>query len=162
MFSEIPSQVVLTITSIGAVLMAVGAMFVRIKSQNKPVTVKKIIIPPFAMSTGALMFVFEPFRISFIQVLEAAGIGIFFSLFLIYTSKFTVRGTEIFLKRSKAFILILVGLLVARIIMKIMLSDSLDVGELGGMFFVLAWSMIIPWRIAMLVQYKRLLKTMQG
>ena len=162
MFSEIPSQVVLTITSIGAVLMAVGAMFVRIKSQNKPVTVKKIIIPPFAMSTGALMFVFEPFRISFIQVLEAAGIGIFFSLFLIYTSKFIVRGTEIFLKRSKAFILILVGLLVARIIMKIMLSDSLDVGELGGMFFVLAWSMIIPWRIAMLVQYKRLLKTMQG
>ncbi|MER2000609.1 MAG: cytochrome c biogenesis protein CcdC [Lysinibacillus sp.] len=161
MFSEIPSHVLLTVTSVGAILMAVGVMFVRIKSQNKPVTARKIIIPPIAMSTGSLMFIFEPFRISFIQVLEAAGIGIFFSLFLIYTTKFIVRNDEIFMKRSKAFVFILVGLLIARVIMKVMLSDKLDVGELGGMFFVLAWSMIIPWRLAMLAQYKRLLKTLQ-
>ena len=160
MFGEIPSQVILAVTSIGAIAMAVFVMFVRIKSQNKPVNVKKIIIPPFAMSTGALMFLFEPFRITFIQVLEAAAIGVFFSLFLIYTSKFEVRGEKIYLKRSKAFIFILVGLLIVRIMMKLLLADSLDVGELGGMFFILAWSMIIPWRIAMLLQFKRLEKTL--
>lgn len=159
MFSEIPSQVVLAVTSVGAIALAVFAMFVRIKSQNKPVSAKKIIIPPFAMSTGALMFLFEPFRISIIQVLEASALGIFFSLFLIYTSKFTVRDNEVYMKRSKAFIFILIGLLVVRIMMKLLLSDRLDVGELGGMFFILAWSMIIPWRVAMLIQYKRLLKT---
>lgn len=159
MFSEIPSQVVLTITSIGAIFMAVFVMFVRIKSQNKPVNAKKIIIPPIAMSTGALMFVFEPFRVSLIQILEASGLGIVFSLFLIYTSKFIVQDQQVYLKRSKAFIIILVGLLIVRIMMKLLLFDKIDVGELGGMFFILAWSMIIPWRLAMLVKYKRLLKT---
>ena len=160
MFNAIPSQVILAVSSIGAIVMAVFVMFVRLKSQNKPVTVKKIIIPPFAMSTGALMFIFEMFRISFIQVLEASAIGVFFSLFLIYTSKFEVRNNEIFLKRSKAFVFILIGLLIVRVIMKLLLSNSLDVGELGGMFFTLAWSMIIPWRVVMLIQYKRLLKTL--
>jgi membrane protein CcdC involved in cytochrome C biogenesis len=159
-FNAIPSQVILAVSSIGAIVMAVFVMFVRLKSQNKPVTVKKIIIPPFAMSTGALMFIFEMFRISFIQVLEASAIGVFFSLFLIYTSKFEVRNNEIFLKRSKAFVFILIGLLIVRVIMKLLLSNSLDVGELGGMFFTLAWSMIIPWRVVMLIQYKRLLKTL--
>ena len=160
MLATIPSQVILTVTSVGAIIMAVFVMFVRLKSQHKPVTVKKIIIPPFAMSTGALMFLFEIFQISWIKVLEAAALGVFFSLFLIFTSKFEVKNSEIYLKRSKAFIFILVGLLIARIVMKLLLSDKLDVGELGGMFFILAWSMIIPWRVAMLIQFKRLQKTL--
>ena len=29
-------------------------------------------------------------------------------------------------------------------------------GEIGGMFFLLAFSMIVPWRLAMLYKYKML------
>lgn len=139
--------------------MAVFVMFVRLRSQKKPMNEKKIIIPPIAMSTGALMFLFEEFRVAPLQILEAMSIGILFSTVLIATSKFEVRDEDIYLKRSKAFVFILVGLLILRIILKLIFSSSLDVGELGGMFFILAWSMIIPWRLAMLVQFKKLKKT---
>mgnify|MGYP003440768577 FL=1 len=158
MFDAIPSQLLLLITSVGAIFMAVFVMFVRLRSQKKPVNERKIIIPPIAMSTGALMFIFEEFRVAPIQIIEASALGIVFSLVLIATSKFEVRDQDIYMKRSKAFIFILVGLLILRIILKLIFSNSLDVGELGGMFFILAWSMIIPWRLAMLVQFKKLKK----
>ncbi|WP_431030293.1 CcdC family protein [Lysinibacillus sp. LZ02] len=159
MFDAIPSQLLFLITSVGAVMMAIFVMFVRLRSQKNPVNEKKIIIPPIAMSTGALMFLFEEFRVAPLQILEATAIGILFSTVLIATSKFEAREGAIYLKRSKAFVLILVGLLVLRIILKLLFSNSLDVGELGGMFFILAWAMIIPWRLAMLVQFKKLKKT---
>ena len=54
MFDAIPSQLLLLVTSVGAVFMAVFVMIVRLRSQKKPVNEKKIIIPPIAMSTGAL------------------------------------------------------------------------------------------------------------
>lgn len=162
MFGAIPSQLLLLISSVGAVFMAVFVMFVRLRSQKKPVNEKKIIIPPIAMSTGALMFLFEEFRVAPLQILEATAIGILFSTVLIATSKFEVRDDEIYLKRSKAFVFILIGLLILRIILKLIFSNSLDVGELGGMFFILAWSMIIPWRLAMLIQFKKLKKTMMN
>jgi len=157
-FDAIPSQLLLLITSVGAIFMAVFVMFVRLRSQKKPVNERKIIIPPIAMSTGALMFIFEEFRVAPIQIIEASALGIVFSLVLIATSKFEVRDQDIYMKRSKAFVFILVGLLIIRIILKLIFSNSLDVGELGGMFFILAWSMIIPWRLAMLVQFKKLKK----
>ena len=158
MFDAIPSQLLLLITSVGAIFMAVFVMFMRLRSQKKPVNERKIIIPPIAMSTGALMFIFEEFRVAPIQIIEASALGIVFSLVLIATSKFEVRDHDIYMKRSKAFVFILVGLLIIRIILKLIFSNSLDVGELGGMFFILAWSMIIPWRLAMLVQFKKLKK----
>lgn len=158
MFAAIPSQVLLLISSVGAIAMAIFVMFIRLRSQKKPINEKKIIIPPIAMSTGALMFIFEEFRVAPIQIVEAAALGIVFSLVLIATSKFEVREDQIYLKRSKAFVFILVGLLVLRIVLKLVLAKSLDVGELGGMFFILAWSMIIPWRFAMLIQFKKMKK----
>ena len=158
MFDAIPSQILLLVTSVGAICMAVFVMIVRLRSQKKPINEKKIIIPPIAMSTGALMFLFEEFRVAPIQIFEASALGIVFSLVLIATSKFEVRDQEIYMKRSKAFVFILVGLLILRIILKLIFSNSLDVGELGGMFFILAWSMIIPWRLAMLAQFKKLKK----
>ena len=158
MFDAIPSQILLLVTSVGAICMAVFVMIVRLRSQKKPINEKKIIIPPIAMSTGALMFIFEEFRVELIQIIEASALGVVFSLILIATSKFEVRDQDIYMKRSKAFVFILVGLLVLRIVLKLIFSNSLDVGELGGMFFILAWSMIIPWRLAMLVQFKKLKK----
>ena len=60
------------------------------------------------------------------------------------------------MKRSKAFPIILISLLIIRTIIKIFISSSIDPGEIGGMFFLLAFSMIVPWRLAMLYKYKML------
>lgn len=158
MFDNIPSQYLIIGSTFIAIFMGLLVMVVRIKSQKKPVNAKKILIPPIAMSTGALMFIFEEFRVSPLQILEAAGVGVIFSTVLIATSKFEVRDNNIYLKRSKAFFFILAGLLLVRIVGKLVLSDSFNVGELAGMFWILAFSMLWPWRIAMFAQYKKLEK----
>ena len=143
------------ISSVFAVGMALFVLFIRIKSADKPASAKKIILPPLFMSTGALMFIHPMFRVTVSEFFEAILVGMIFSLLLIKTSNFEVRGNDIYLKRSKAFAFILIGLLLIRIIMKTYLSSTIDIGELGGMFWILAFGMIVPWRIAMYISFKR-------
>jgi membrane protein CcdC involved in cytochrome C biogenesis len=149
-------------SSIMAVVMAIIAIFIRIHAAKKPTSAKKIVLPPIFMSTGALMFVHPMFRVTSLEVVEALSVGILFSILLIKTSSFEKRDNDIYLKRSRAFAYILLGLLLFRIILKSILSTSIDYGELSGMFWILAFGMIVPWRIAMYVQYKKLHSELVG
>ncbi|MBP0725924.1 cytochrome c biogenesis protein CcdC [Bacillus sp. RG28] len=141
--------------------MASMLIFVRIKATKKPTSLKKIILPPIFMSTGMCMYFAPQFRLTPVEILEAICLGMFFSIFLVKTSKFEVVDKDIYLKRSKAFVFILIGLLIVRIILKVYLSVSINVSQLSGMFFLLAFSMIVPWRLAMYRSYKKLAKQMQ-
>ncbi|MFD2972223.1 CcdC family protein [Peribacillus deserti] len=125
------------------------------KAAKRPVSAKKIILPPIFMSTGSLMFFIPEFRVTPYECLEAVTVGLLFSILLIKTSSFEIRENEIYLKRSKAFVFILIGLLIVRIIAKFILSATIDVGQLSGMFWILAFGMIVPWRVAMYLQYKK-------
>ena len=64
-------------------------------------------------------------------------------------------------KNRRAFLFILFGLLIIRFVAKLILSSTIDVGELGGMFWILAFAMIVPWRIGMLVKYFKLKNTIE-
>ncbi|MGM7681806.1 CcdC family protein [Cytobacillus sp. Hm23] len=143
-------------SSIVAILMAIAVILIRMKAAKKPTNVKKIVLPPIFMSTGALMFIHPMFRVSSAELIEALTVGALFSILLIKTSKFEVRGEDIYLKRSKAFVFILIGLLIIRIIFKSYLSTQINYAELSGMFWILAFGMIVPWRIAMYFQYKKI------
>jgi membrane protein CcdC involved in cytochrome C biogenesis len=150
------------VSSIGAVFMGVLALFVRMKAAKKPTNALKIIMPPVFMSSGALMYIVPQFRLSLMEISEVVALGMLFSILLIKTSKFEIRDNAIYLKRSKAFIYILGGLLIIRLGLKSILSTTIDFGELSGMFFLLAFSMIVPWRIAMYLDYKRLFRQLQS
>lgn len=102
------------------------------------------------------MFIDPVFRVTKGELIEAIVLGLFFSIFLIKTSKFEIRNGEIYLKRSKAFIFIFVGLIVIRLGLKSYLGRTVDYRQLSGMFYLLAFSMIVPWRIAMYITYKKL------
>lgn len=158
-FTKIPPVYLIIGSTLLALFMGTMAAIVRSKAAKRPVSVKTIILPPIFMSTGALMFIFEEFRVAPLQIVEAIGIGMLFSIILIRTTNFEIRDKEIFIKRSKAFIYILFGLLIIRLIGKLLLSNTIDIGEIGGMFWILAFGMIVPWRIAMLVKYKKLQNT---
>lgn len=149
-------------STVGAIGMAIFVTFMRMKSAKKPATARKIILPPIFMSTGALMFIFPMFRVGLIQLAETLIIGMLFSILLIKTSKFEIRSQEIYLKRSKAFLFILIGLLIVRVSAKLVLSSTIDIGELSGMFWILAFGMIVPWRIAMYLQFRGLQRELQG
>lgn len=108
-----------------------------------------------------LMFIVPVFRVTFSELLEAVLVGMLFSIVLIKTSRFEIRDNDIYLKRSKAFGFILIGLLLIRVVAKIILSSEIDLGQLSGMFFLLAFGMIVPWRVAMYVQYRKLLNDLE-
>ncbi|TDM34651.1 CcdC family protein [Macrococcoides canis] len=150
------------ISMLVALFMGVAVIVVRMKAQNYPTNIKKIILPPFFMSTGALMYIFPYFRLTTMEMIEAVFVGMFFSVFLIFTSNFEVKDNKIYMKRSKLFPLILITLLVIRAVMKFFLSSAIHPGELAGMFFLLAFSMIVPWRIAMYIKYKKILRTINN
>ena len=95
---------IVVLSSIVAVCMAVGAMFIRLKAAKKPATLKKLYFHHF-YEHGGIDVCFPEFRLTPAEMLEAIGVGLFFSIFLIKTSKFEIRGQEIYLKRSKAFVL---------------------------------------------------------
>lgn len=156
MFANIPSQYLVIGSTLMAIFMGSIIMFVRMRSQKTPVNPKKILIPPIAMSTGAFMFIFEEFRIGPVQIIETVIIGVIFSIVLIFTTKFEIRNHDIYMKQSKAFFFILIGILIGRILLKIFLSGTFEVGELAGMFWTLAFAMLWPWRISMFVKYKKL------
>lgn len=149
------------VSTIGAVCMAILMIFLRLRSAKKPASVKKIILPPLFMSTGAFMFIFPEFRIEWSQVLEAIFVGVIFSILLIIGSKFEIKQNNIYLIPSKSFVFILFGLLILRIILKFVFSGSISLYETSGMFFLLAFGMIISWRIAMLIKYKKLEKQLK-
>ncbi|ANB56136.1 hypothetical protein GFC29_546 [Anoxybacillus sp. B7M1] len=150
------------LSTIIAIIMALLILFVRMKASKKPTNAKKIILPPLFMSTGSLMFLDPLFRVTKGELMEAIVLGACFSVFLIKTSKFEIRDHHIYLKRSKSFVWILVGLIIIRLGLKVYLGRTIDYHQLSGMFYLLAFAMIVPWRAAMYVSYKRLEKQLNN
>lgn len=144
------------LSTLFAFIMAITMVVYRLKSGEKPITARRIIMPPLFMSTGACMFFIPALKISWLQVLEAFLMGMIFSVFLIKTSHFKIDHQTIYLIPSKAFAYILVGLLIVRIILKLIISTHISLAETSGMFFILAFSMILNWRINMLIKYKKI------
>ena len=157
-FTEIPSVYLIIGSTAAFFFMGILGLFVRSRASQRPITPIRIILPPLFMSTGMLMFLFTQFQVASSQVFEAIVVGLLFSTILIVTTSFERKDGQLFVKRSKAFIFILASLLIFRLVAKLILSSSIDVGELAGMFFILAFSMIVPWRIGMLIKYNRLKK----
>ena len=156
MFDWISNEVLVTLSLVSAVVMGTLLTILRSKAAKRPATAKKILLPPLFMSTGALMFLFPFFRVPWIHVAEALAVGVLFSFLLVKTSNFEKRDGEVYLKPSKAFVFILFGLLGLRIALKVVLSSEIDVGELSGMFWLLAFGMIVPWRLMMYKKYREL------
>jgi membrane protein CcdC involved in cytochrome C biogenesis len=63
---------------------------------------------------------------------------------------------QIYLKRSRAFIFILIGLFVLRMALHTYVEHLISVEQTGSVFFILAFGMLLPWRLAMFMQYKKL------
>ena len=154
------SQEILVIGSIiVSILMVVIVNFIRFKNTKKPIhAAYRIMLPPLFMSTGALMYLIPMFRPEIGEILFAIVAGGLCSILLIVTSNFEIVDGLIYLRRSKLFLVVLIGLVTARMIGKIIAADVVEANaaQMSGMFFLLAFCMIVPWRIGMLVKYLRL------
>ncbi|WP_231571129.1 CcdC family protein [Gordoniibacillus kamchatkensis] len=118
---------------------ALAVIFIRMRAARKPASIMKIVMPPIGMSTGFLMFLYPPMRIPFTWALIAFAIGaVAFSYPLMLTTKFQVQGRRIYARRSKAFIFILLALLVIRIAAHSYIEAFITIYQTGAVFFILA------------------------
>lgn len=128
----------------------------RVQETRTPVTAKKILIPPLGMSTGFMMFLSPAMRIPWSWALVGFLFG---SLVLSYplarTSSLERRGDVILMQRSKGFLVILLGLLALRVGLHDYIGHLLPARQTAALFFVVAFGMIVRWRIAM---YRRFLE----
>jgi membrane protein CcdC involved in cytochrome C biogenesis len=60
------------------------------------------------------------------------------------------------MQRSKAFLAILVALVAVRLALRGYVEDVLSPQQSAAVFFVLAFGMILRWRVAMWREYRRL------
>lgn len=143
-------------TTVGTLVLALMTIFIRLKASHRPVTIKKILIPPMGMATGFLMFVAPAVRIPLWWALIAFLVGWFlFSYPLMRSTKFEVSGGQVFAQRSKSFIIILFALLAVRMLLHQVIEEYVSIPQTGALFFILAFGMILRWRIFMLRQYRK-------
>lgn len=140
----------------GALLMASLALIIRMKASHRPVTVKSIMIPPLGMTTGFWMFIIPEMRIPILWAVIAFAAGwLLFSYPLIRSTRFEMTSGQVFAKRSPSFMYILIGLMLLRLILHGVVEQYISVPQTGSVFFILAYGMILRWRLHMLKQYRQ-------
>jgi len=75
---------------------------------------------------------------------------------LLRTSRLVRDGDAIMMKRSNAFFLVIIVLAVVLIAAHAYFDRYLDVAQTGAIFFVLAFGMILHWRLRMYLEYRQL------
>jgi membrane protein CcdC involved in cytochrome C biogenesis len=138
----------------------VGAALVmawRMRETARPITIPRIVIPPLGMGTGFSMFAYAPARIPALWALAAFVLGaIVFSYPLVRSSKLVRTGDVVVLRRSRAFLWIIVGLFAVRFAARSYVERYISPLQTASIFFVLAFGMILTWRVRMLLEYRKL------
>jgi membrane protein CcdC involved in cytochrome C biogenesis len=153
---------ILSDTAVGSVVGFIAVMIWRIREGRTAVTIRKIIIPPLGMATGFSMFVVPGFRFPWTWGVLAFLIGaIFLAYPLLVTSKLIRDGDSIMMKRSNAFFVVVIALAAIRYFARGYFDSLLSIQQTGALFFVLAFGMIVRWRMRMLQEYRTLTATAQ-
>ncbi len=144
-------------SAVAAVVGLLGVLAWRIREGRSAVTVKKIIIPPLGMATGFSMFLVPPFRVPWTWAAVAFLIGMVALAYpLLATSRLVREGDAIMMQRSNAFFVVVIALAAIRFFARGYLDSIMTVEQTAGLFFVLAFGMILRWRLRMLSEYKTL------
>ena len=129
----------------------------RVREGRSAVTVKKIVMPPVGMATGFCMFLVPAFRIPLLWALAAFLIGATILAYpLLRTSRLIRDGENVMMQRSNIFFVVIVALALIRIVARNYFDTLLTLNQTGALFFVLAFGMILRWRMNMYFQYRRL------
>jgi membrane protein CcdC involved in cytochrome C biogenesis len=129
----------------------------RVREGRTAVTVRKILIPPVGMSTGFFMFIVPAFRVPWSWAGIAFLIGALALAYpLLLTSRLERIGDSIMMKRSGAFFAVVIALAPIRYFARGYFDRLLTLEQTGALFFILAFGMILRWRVSMYFEYRAL------
>lgn len=144
-------------SAVGAVIGLLGVLAWRIREGRTAVTVKKIVMPPVGMATGFCMFLVPAFRVPWTWAAVAFLIGVVALAWpLLITSRLVRAGDAIMMQRSNAFFLVVIALAAVRFFARGYFDRIMTIDQTAGLFFVLAFGMILRWRLRMLSEYRAL------
>jgi membrane protein CcdC involved in cytochrome C biogenesis len=146
------------IASFGAALVGMLAILAwRVRESRHPVSVRSLVLPPLGMSTGFSMFIVPAFRIPWTWGVTAFVLGAFvFAYPLVSSPQLTVEDGLIMMRRSRWFLVVILALAAVRLGLRQYISSIISVQQTAGLFFVLAFGMIVRWRATLLMEYQRL------
>jgi membrane protein CcdC involved in cytochrome C biogenesis len=148
----------LPLASFGAALIGTLAILAwRVRESRRPVSLRSLIIPPLGMSTGFSMFVVPAFRIPWTWGLTAFVLGaLVFAYPLVSSPQLSVEDGLIMMRRSRWFLVVILALAAVRLGLRQYISSLISVQQTAGLFFVLAFGMIVRWRTTLLMEYRQL------
>lgn len=129
----------------------------RVRETRRALSVRAILLPPLGMSTGFVMFVRPEFRVPLAWSVVAFLAGFFvFSYPLVRTSILTRVDGQILLRGSKAFLFVILALAAVRLALHGYVGQFVTPMQTAGIFFVLAFGMIVRWRAVMFLRFRAL------
>lgn len=129
----------------------------RLREARSAVSLRKIIIPPLGMATGFSMFVVPAFRVPWAWAALSFAIGaVALAWPLLLTTRLERQGDAVMMKRSSAFLVVILVLAAIRFAARGYFDTILTGQQTAGIFFILAFGMIVIWRAKMLMDYRRL------
>lgn len=144
--------VYLAVTLLGAAVLLTW----RYRETSTPVTKRKLLAPPLGMSTGLFMFVLPQARVPWLWGLGAFALGaLVFWYPLARSSTLTRVGDQVFMKRSPAFLWILLGLVAVRLALRTYVEQYVSQLQTGALFFLLAFGAVLHWRVALWREFRR-------
>ena len=147
-------------TAIVSVIGLCGVLLWRVREGRSAVTARKLLIPPMGMATGFCMFIVPAFRFPLTWAIGAFLIGaILLAWPLLATSSLRREGDAIMMKRSGAFFAVIIVLAAVRYFARGYFDSILTLEQTGGLFFVLAFGMILRWRASLYFAYRALTST---
>jgi membrane protein CcdC involved in cytochrome C biogenesis len=135
-----------------------GVLVWRIREGQSAVTARKILIPPAGMATGFSMFLVPACRVPITWAIGAFLVGaIALAYPLLLTSRLVRSGDTIRMKRSGAFFAVVIVLAAVRYLARGYFDTWLTMEQTAALFFVLAFGMILRWRMSMFLEYRALI-----
>jgi membrane protein CcdC involved in cytochrome C biogenesis len=129
----------------------------RVRETRSPVSTKKIVIPPLGMATGFAMFLVPGFRVPFSWAVGAFLAGALVLAYpLLRTTRLVRAGDTVTMQRSNAFFTVIVALAAIRLLARGYFDTLLSAKQTGALFFILAFGMILRWRVDMFRNYRKL------
>ena len=142
---------------ITSIIGAIAVMVWRVRESRTAVSARKIIIPPMGMATGFCMFIAPAFRVPWAWAgIAFLGGALGLAYPLLRTSRLVRVGETIMAQRSHAFFAVIIVLAGIRVAARGYLDTVLTVQQTAGLFFILAFGMILRWRTSMFLQYRAL------
>lgn len=150
--------------SIYIIIFAIAALVLwrRTRSMYRPIRGSgiRLLIPILFMLPGAsLIFNLNAGEPMWVYG-AALGLGIVFSVPLIWTTNYEVReDNQIYSKKNWGFVAAFVGIVLIRFLLRQELS-GMDPQEKLAVFMMVAFGYIIPWRIVSFIKFRRVCQSL--